>query len=192
VTGDFVEPLTSPASSSFPLRCDSPPLLLDGLAVVPPSSPCTVFPPPSPPNVLYSPPSCFADPPFFSAVDESPGVSPRAFTPPPPPQEFADTFMEAAAAAANISLDAAVTMIVSLVRSSSVSVEVLTDTVAGVVPLADRAELRRVVVTAVMTERQLSAQLLELTGLAMRGDPSGRMAFGAAVLEILRVLSHPQ
>jgi hypothetical protein len=100
--------------------------------------------------------------------------------------------MDAAVAATNISLDAVVPMIVSLVRSSSASVEVLTDTVAGVVPLTDRAELRRMVVTAVMTERQFSAQLLELTGLAMRGDPSGRMAFGAAVLELLRVLSRPQ
>jgi hypothetical protein len=165
MSGDFVEPLTSPASSSLPLRCDSPPLLPDGLAVVPPSSPYTVFPPPSSPNVLYRPPSCFADPPFSFTVDDG---SSRAFTPLPPPEEFADTFMDAAAAAASVSLDAVVPMIVSLVRSSSSSVEVLTDTVAGVVPLADRAELRRMVVTAVMTKRQFSAQLLELTRLAMQ------------------------
>jgi hypothetical protein len=91
-------------------------------------------------------------------------------------------------------IDGVIPVVVALTRVSGslASVEDITEAVARSSPTVERSVIRRLVRTAVASERQLAATLHNAMGLAAMVDPSGRMGLLQVNAILLQILSRPE
>jgi hypothetical protein len=149
---------------------------------------------------MYRPPSPPSDGMLSAASDESggfvadPGVQNLTGIVGQAADSRSSTPVEEVLDVTSAAIDGVIPIVVALTRVSGslASVEDITEAVARSSPTVERSVIRRLVRTAVASERQLAATLQNAMGLAAMVDPSGRMGLLQVNAILLQILSRPE